>query len=212
MKRKEGIDAYDLLIEAIDTGVYAPGSRLVEAELADRFGVSRTPIREALQKLETQKFLIRDGRSLIVSKLNHSDVRELFAVRAELEGLAAFLAAQHAAVEEINVLQKMVASDRKILSDTKKLAQTNRVFHHQIHLASHNDFLIEQLDGVHRRMALLASSSLTVDGRSEVALDEHQAIVDAISNRDGDAAKAAIKHHLSIAFETRLQIEAKPHG
>ena len=62
-------DAYELILEAIDTGVYKPGSRLVESELADRFGVSRTPIREALQRLETQSLLTRDGRSLIVASL-----------------------------------------------------------------------------------------------------------------------------------------------
>jgi DNA-binding GntR family transcriptional regulator len=81
-------DAYDLILDAIDVGVYKPGSRLVESELADRFGVSRTPIREALQRLETQSLLTRDGRSLIVASLDHNQLAELYVVRAELEGLA----------------------------------------------------------------------------------------------------------------------------
>ena len=67
-------DAYSLILEAIDTGVYKPGDRLVESELADRFGVSRTPIREALQRLETQSLLTRDGRSLIVASLDHNQL------------------------------------------------------------------------------------------------------------------------------------------
>ena len=90
-------DAYALILDAIDVGVYRPGDRLVESELAERFGVSRTPIREALQRLETQSLLARDGRSLIVASLDHAQTAELYAVRAELEGLAARLAAQHAA-------------------------------------------------------------------------------------------------------------------
>ena len=67
-------DAYGLILEAIDVGVYKPGDRLVESELAERFGVSRTPIREALQRLETQSLLIRDGRSLIVGALDHNQL------------------------------------------------------------------------------------------------------------------------------------------
>ena len=89
-------DAYDLILEAIDIGIYKPGDRLVESELAVRFGVSRTPIREALQRLETQSLLARDGRSLIVASLDHSQLAELYVVRSELEGLAARLAARHA--------------------------------------------------------------------------------------------------------------------
>ena len=92
--RAEQKDAYSLILRAIDVGVYRPGDRLVESELAERFGVSRTPIREALQRLETQSLLTRDGRSLIVASLDHSQLAELYVVRAELEGLAARLAAR----------------------------------------------------------------------------------------------------------------------
>ena len=161
--RQQNKDAYSLILEAIDVGVYKPGDRLVESDLADRFGVSRTPIREALQRLETQSLLTRDGRSLIVSSLDHSQMAELYIVRAELEGLAANLAAKHATNEEIKVLQDMVESDRKIISDPSSLARSNRRFHKQIHLASHNRFLIKQLDLVHRSMALMATTSLAAD-------------------------------------------------
>ena len=92
-------DAYYLLLDAIDRGDFAPGDRLVESDLAERFGVSRTPIREALQRLETQSLLERVGRSLIVASLDHNQLSELYLVRAELEALAARLAAQHATPE-----------------------------------------------------------------------------------------------------------------
>jgi len=65
-------DAYTLILETIEAGIYKPGDRLVESELADRLGVSRTPVREALQRLETQSMLTRDGRSLIVASLDHN--------------------------------------------------------------------------------------------------------------------------------------------
>ncbi len=201
-------DAYELILEAIDTGAYKPGDRLVESELAERFDMSRTPIREALQRLETQSLLARDGRSLIVASLDHNQLAELYAVRAELEGLAARLAARHGAPEELRVLQEMVAEDRVLVNDPAALARANRRFHKQIHLASHNRYLVQQLDLVHRTMALLATTSLAVEGRSETALDEHEAIVTAIVARDEDAACTALKDHLSRAFETRLKLDA----
>ena len=203
--RQQNKDAYSLILEAIDIGVYKPGDRLVESDLADRFGVSRTPIREALQRLETQSLLTRDGRSLIVSSLDHSQMAELYIVRAELEGLAANLAAKHATSEEIKVLQDMVASDRKIISDPSSLARSNRRFHKQIHLASHNRFLIKQLDLVHRSMALMATTSLAADGRGAVAVEEHQAIVTAIANGDSAEAAEKLRNHISVAFITRLK-------
>ncbi|MGR3712595.1 MAG: GntR family transcriptional regulator [Shimia sp.] len=200
-------DAYSLILEAIDVGVYKPGDRLVESDLAERFGVSRTPIREALQRLETQSLLARDGRSLIVSSLDHNQMAELYVVRTELEGLAARLAARHATKEEVRVLQDMVAADQKLVNDPSALARSNRRFHKQIHLASHNRYLVQQLDLVHRSMALMATTSIAAEGRGEVTLVEHQEIVDAIEGRDEDGANDALRRHISTAFVTRLKAE-----
>ncbi|ETX27537.1 GntR family transcriptional regulator [Roseivivax isoporae] len=205
-------DAYSLILEAIDTGTYRPGDRLVESDLAERFGVSRTPIREALQRLETQSLLARDGRSLIVASLDHNQMAELYAVRTELEGLAARLAARHATEEEIHVLGGMVQEDRALLDDPQALARANRRFHTQIHLASHNRYLVQQLDLVHRSMALMATTSLAAQGRGAVALAEHQAIVDAIGRRDEAAASKALRDHISEAFVTRLKLDSRMRG
>ncbi|QGX97721.1 GntR family transcriptional regulator [Roseovarius faecimaris] len=201
-------DAYTLILDAIDSGVYKPGDRLVESDLAERLGVSRTPIREALQRLETQSLLTRDGRSLIVSSLDHNQLAELYVVRAELEGLAANLAARHATDEEVRVLRDMVEDDKKLLGDPKAMSRANRRFHKQIHLASHNRFLVQQLDLVHRSMALLATTSLAAVGRDEAALAEHDAIVTAIENRDSNAAGEALRAHISKAFVTRLKLDS----
>ncbi|MGB0660363.1 MAG: GntR family transcriptional regulator [Mangrovicoccus sp.] len=202
-------DAYSLILDAIDVGIYKPGDRLVESELAERFGVSRTPIREALQRLETQSLLTRDGRSLIVASLDHNQLAELYMVRIELEGLAARLAATHATDEEIRVLREMVQEDRAFKDDPSALSRANRRFHKQIHLASHNRYLVQQLDLVHRSMALLAVTSLAATGRGADALCEHDAIVAALESRDGDAAREALKQHISRAYETRLRLDAE---
>ena len=201
-------DAYALILEAIDSHLYKPGDRLVESELAERFGVSRTPIREALQRLETQSLLTRDGRSLIVASLDHSQLSELYVVRGELEGLAARLAARHAAPEEVKVLQDMLEADKKLIHDPAALSRANRRFHKQIHLASHNRFLVQQLDLVHRSMALLATTSLAAEGRGVQTLQEHAQIVAAIAAGDGDAAYQSLRDHISAAFVTRLKLDA----
>lgn len=202
-------DAYSLVLAAIDEGIYLPGDRLVESELAVRFGVSRTPVREALQRLETQSVLVRDGRSMVVSSLDHDQLGELYVVRAELEALAARLAAQHAAPEEVLVLREMVTNDMELLGNPRGLSRANRRFHKQLHLASHNRYLIQQLEMVHRTMALMATTTFAVEGRDLTALDEHSAIVAALENRDGDAAAEALKIHISSAYQTRLMSDAE---
>jgi DNA-binding GntR family transcriptional regulator len=201
-------DAYSLLLEAIDIGTYKPGDRLVESDLAERFGVSRTPIREALQRLETQSLLERDGRSLIVASLDHNQMAELYVVRRELEGLAARLAARHATEEEVRVLRDMVTADDQLVDDPIALSRANRRFHKQIHLASHNRYLVQQLDLVHRTMALMATTSLAAQGRGQIAQNEHVGIVRAIEARDEAGAEKALKDHISIAFMTRLKQDA----
>lgn len=202
-------DAYSMILAAIDEGVYKPGDRLVESELAERFGVSRTPIREALQRLETQSLLARDGRSLIVASLDHNQMSELYIVRRELEGLAAQLAARHATPEEVALLRGMVEADNALLNDPAALSRANRRFHKQIHLASHNRYLVQQLDLVHRTMALMATTSLAAQGRSKIAQEEHDAIVTAIEARDEESAGRALRDHISVAFMTRLRQDAE---
>lgn len=201
-------DAYGLILEAIDIGEFKPGDRLVESDLAERFGMSRTPVREALQRLETQSLLERDGRSLVVAALDHNQMAELYVVRRELEALAARLAARHATEEEIRVLRELVEEDDALVNDPQALSRANRRFHEQIHLASHNRYLVQQLKLVHRTMALMATTSLAARGRGELAQKEHAAIVDAIARRDEEAAARAIHDHISAAFVTRLKQDA----
>jgi DNA-binding GntR family transcriptional regulator len=133
---------------------------------------------------------------------------ELYVVRGVLEGLAARLAARHATPEEVGVLRDMLAADQALVADPAALSRANRRFHKQIHLASHNRFLVQQLDLVHRSMALLATTSLAAEGRGANALAEHAAIVAAIAAGNGDAADAALRAHISKAFDTRLRLDA----
>jgi DNA-binding GntR family transcriptional regulator len=201
-------DAYALILEAIDRGELRPGARLVETELADRLGVSRTPVREALQRLETQGVAARDGRSLRVATLDHDQLGELYEVRGVVEGLAARLAARHAAPEEIAHLVEMVETDRAAADDPTALALANRRFHRQLHRASHNRYLNQMLESMRRSMALISTTTLAAPGRGKQSLDEHAAIVSAIEARDEDAAQSAAAIHISNAYRTRLKLES----
>lgn len=207
--RKDDADIYAALLDAIDRGDFAPGARLVEADLAERFGVSRTPVREALNRLETQGVLARDPRrGVVVASLDYDELGELYAVREVAEGFAARMAARHAAPAEIALLQEMVEGDRARLNDPRALSQANKQFHRQLHRASHNRYLIQMLDAMRRSLALLSSSTLAVPERGVQSVEEHAAIVAAIAARDEETAERAARLHIANALKTRLRIEA----
>jgi DNA-binding GntR family transcriptional regulator len=140
--------------------------------------------------------------------LDHNQTAELYVVRGELEGLAARLAAQHATDEEIRVLREMVEADDALIEQPNALSRSNRRFHKQIHLASHNRYLVQQLDLVYRSLARMATTSLAAEGRGEIAQAEHAKIVSMIEARDEEGADEALRAHISLAFVTRLKQEA----
>ena len=201
-------DVYHLILDAIDRGDLPAGARLVETELAERLGVSRTPVREALKRLEAQGVAAAEGRRLVVATLDHDQLGELYEVRAVVEGLAAGLAARHAAPEEIAVLREMVESDRALTEQPQLLSQANKRFHRQLHRASHNRYLNRMLQDMRRSLALLSQTTLAVPGRGAESVTEHDAIVRAIEARDEDAADKAARRHISNAYATRLRIES----
>ncbi|MGG7567590.1 GntR family transcriptional regulator [Rhodovulum sp. DZ06] len=207
--RDSGADAYTKILEAIDRGAYPPGARLVETELAETFGFSRTPIREALGRLETQGVVAHDGRrGMVVASLDHDQLGELYEVRAVVEGLAARLAARHAAPEEIAILRELVEESRAYGEQPEALRENNGRFHRQLHRASHNRYLNSMLEGIRRSMALLTHAGLADPGRGDATVHEHEAIVQAIETRDEAAADAAAQKHISNAYKTRLRLEA----
>lgn len=206
---RDDIDIYAALLDAIDRGEYPAGARLVETELAERFGVSRTPVREALNRLESQGVVARDGkRGLAVATLDPDQLGELYDVRELLEGFAARLAARRASPAEIAVLREMVEQDRAQVTDAPALARSNRRFHRQLHHASHNRYLNQMLGSMRRSLALLSGTTLGSPGRGAASIDEHDAIVAAIEARDEEAAEKAARHHILNAYKTRLRLEA----
>jgi len=206
--KSSAVDAYERLLRAIDNGTLPPGSRLRESELATRFGISRTPVREALKRLEAQGLVTHEAHhGAVVASLNYSEITELYYLREVLEGTAARLAAVHATDTEIEILQEMVAADRKLIGgDPSELAYTNRKLHLQLHLSARNRFLNSVLDTMRLSLVLLAGTTLRAPNRDVESIDEHEAIVRAIAEHDPDAAEAAARVHIRNAFKARVRL------
>jgi DNA-binding GntR family transcriptional regulator len=202
-----GEDAYRQLKDAIRKGRLAPGTRIREVEIADRFGISRTPAREAIRRLESEgliSFVPRHGA--VVSKLDHQETMELYDLREILEGSAAAFAARHASPAEIEELEELISAEPDLAGKPDQLADLNQLFHSALYRAAHNRFLERSLIGLRDSMALLGGTSLRVSGRFETAHAEHLAIAAAISARDVEAAERAARAHIRNAQRARLKL------
>ena len=199
-----GAFVYEALRNEIRTGRMRPGDRLRELEIAARLGVSRTPVREALKRLDADGLLaFTQPRGLTVAELSHSQMLELYAIREVLAGAAARLAAKHAAPYEILALQQMVVSHQDIVS-AQQAAEANRQLHAAIVAATHNEYLRRCTTVLSDALALLGPTTYSVPGRIQSGWEENARIVDAIARHDDEAAEAAARQHIRAACAVRL--------
>ncbi len=197
---------YDSLRDAIWEGRIARGERVREEEIARSLGVSRTPVREALQRLQRRGLLVTGpGRGLIVAELSKREVIELYAMREILEGSAARFAAQRATTPEIDMLYRLQRALAEAGSDALLLVKLNRRFHQAIYDAAHNQYLTQTLDTLHDSMALLHSTTFRAPKRRRESDEEHRQIVAAIEQHDADAAEAIAREHIRQAQRTRFE-------
>lgn len=199
--------AYQQLKDAIKKGEMAPGTRVREVEIAERFGISRTPAREAIRRLESEgliSFVPHNGA--VVAKLDHQQTMELYDMREVLEGTAASFAARHASTAELEELEDLIASETEVVEDPDQLANLNRLIHSAIYRAAHNRFLEKSLLGLRDSMALLGGTTLGIEGRCAAAHQEHLAILDAIRERDEARAEQAARAHIRNAQRMRLKL------
>jgi DNA-binding GntR family transcriptional regulator len=199
--------AYATLREAILAGHLRPGDRLAEEQLAREFGVSRTPIREAIFRLEAEHFAIRVvRRGLVVRTIPEEQVLEVYTVRAALDQLAAALAAQHATVPERARLhwlndQFEAAAER---GDPGYMAELNIQFHEALCEAAHNGMLLHFVREIHDWVRRFGETTFSQPGRATAAIAEHRAMVEAIEHGRADAAGRLAAEHMHIAREARI--------
>jgi DNA-binding GntR family transcriptional regulator len=202
-----GEAAYLYIRRAIQDGKLAPGERLREIELAKQVGLSRTPIREALSRLESEGLVAHDAvRGVVVAELDYGMVTELYYMREVLEGTAARLAAQHASDVEISILDDLCRQYEAALKDEAALAVSNRRFHEMLYRCSHNRYLLNMVTVLHNALSLLGGTTLGNPERAAESLGEHRAVVTAIRARDADAAEQALRAHIRAAQKVRMQM------
>ncbi|MCC5992981.1 MAG: GntR family transcriptional regulator [Rhodobacteraceae bacterium] len=201
----QGQSAYDRLLDEIRHGTLPPGARLREVDLAARLNISRTPVREAIRRLEADglvEHLPRQGASL--RRLSYAEVMELYEMRAVLEGTAARLAARAASELELRELsdinQEMTAS-----TDPAEIVRLNRQFHATLMNAAKNRYLQRAIGAMGRTLLILGRSTLFDPARIASAAKEHDAVLRALQARDGVASERAMHAHIEAAHRIRLR-------
>ena len=205
---------YEHLREEILSGSLPPGFRLTEQDVAHAAKVSRTPVREALQRLEGDG-LVADlnGRGLEVRGVSPEDLAELCAVREVLEGMAGELAARAASPVEVAAIESILEAEVAALESgegAEAHVRLNNAFHAAVWRASRNRHLASVLLGLRDRISRMQETTLADEGRREQALKEHRAIVDAIAEHDAEEAGELARVHFRTAMAARLGMLSTP--
>jgi len=188
-------------------GVYRAGERIRESDITAQLGVSRTPVREAFRRLQSEGLLkLEPQRGVVVANLDRQEVAELYAMRQFMEGYAARLAAQHATDSEIQAIEYILEQTKVVNDKIHEFNQINWELHNAIYAAAHNRFLIRSFEALSDSMSLLRGAKYIPPGRPNKLYEEHRQIVEAIKKRDPDAADAAAQNHVRRAFLVHLEI------
>ncbi|MFP3044586.1 MAG: GntR family transcriptional regulator [Thermocladium sp.] len=209
--RASSIRIYDELVDNIVKGKFKPGTVLKEDELASLFNVSRTPIREALIRLEREGIAIKSGKSYIIIPLTGNDVLMLYEARAPLEAYAAKLAASRATSVEINemasIIEQVKKESLKDDPDPVLLADLNGEFHDLIAKSSQNKYIGEMLNSIRLKLKIVRVTLFSSYQRRTDELREHEAIFEAIRDRKpDDAFNNALNHVYSVAEYVKTNV------
>jgi DNA-binding GntR family transcriptional regulator len=201
----QGQSAYLRLLAEIRTGTLMPGARLRETELAERLGISRTPVREAIRQLEADGLvthLPRQGAT--VRSLDYAEVIELYEMRAVLEGTAARLAARVASDVELEELGALNA-ELALAAPGPAAQELNRQFHRTLLDAARNRFLVKSMSALQRTLFILGPTTLAQEPRVQGAFSEHDAVLQGLRARDARVAEEAMRAHIEAALKLRIK-------
>jgi DNA-binding GntR family transcriptional regulator len=211
--RSLGVVAAREIRRAIQEGRIPTGTHLTEKDVAEWLGMSRTPVREAMRRLENEGLLLNEPfRGAMVMRLDAEDIRQLFAVRELLESAAASWCAEHATAAEIGAMRDLVAQEAEALADPRELMALNRRFHDAMFDAARNHFLRKAMIGVQASFPLLGDSNLLDKPRARAAHAQHRKILEAIARHDRAGAEAAARAHVRASLDYRLTRVASDRG
>jgi DNA-binding GntR family transcriptional regulator len=197
---------YAQLRQEIRNRQLTSGERLREVDIAERLSVSRTPVREALKRLEAEGLVhFAPPRGFVVVQLSSAQVMELYAMRKVLVGAAVRFAAEQASPIEIQSMQHILSQ----LERAKKpdnVAAINRRLYETIVAAAHNEYLYKAANVLSDALALLGTTTYSMPGRIKAGLEENKKIVACIARHDPDAAEHAAREHVGAATKLRLKM------
>lgn len=193
--------------EAIVNGTLKPGERLMEIQLAEELGVSRTPVREAIRKLELEGFVVMiPRRGTYVAGLSIKDINEVFEIRTALDVLAAGLAAERITEEELEQMERLMVEIGEHIDkgDMDAIITLDSEFHDILYKASRNDRLVGIINNLREQFTRFRSISIAYPGRLKNTLEEHRQLVEAIAQRNSDTAQQLAREHMENAEQTLL--------
>lgn len=200
---------YTELFEEITTGRRQAGSRLVELEIAGILGVSRTPVRAALARLQLEGLVTNSAsKGLIVAELTREEIEEVYATRAALEGFAARMAAYLALpldIERLEIMRDRMEAHAEA-GELEEFRQLNFQFHDEIRRISRNRMLQRFIGQTYAMLRRYRGSTAWHPGRAEEAVQEHRRLIEAIRNRDPEAAEKIARAHIERAQQIKVSL------
>lgn len=198
--------AYARLFEAVQAGTYRPGDRLREAEVAERLSMGRTPVRDALRRMESEGVIEHRPRmGAVIRSLTQPEVVELYEMRIVLERTAAELAARHAGPAEMAELEDLNAAMGADGLDPGEASRLNANFHRCLFMAARNRFLLQSSRSMTNALMLLGPTTLDDAPRIREVHLQHAAILDAVRAHDSAGAGAAAAEHIETSLRHRLK-------
>lgn len=201
------MNLYERIRADIVDGSFQPGDSLVETALATRYGISRTPIREALHRLAHDGLVEKTARGMQVRLSSPEEILDIYEVRITLETAAARAAA--ARRTDLDVLRLKAAHNAMAgldSIDNVQMADRNRLFHETVWAASHNSTLVDLLARLYSHLVRYPATTLAYENRWSIVLSEHAELIAAIEARDEATAAALAEQHMAGAREIRLKM------
>lgn len=201
---------YNVLREAILNGDITPGEKITEVEIADQLNVSRTPVREAFRMLELEELIniVPQLGVFIAGVESKKEIDDIFQMRIELEGLAAYLAAKNITEEQVKRLKDYAQQIKQCVDDNniEECINIDIAFHQIIKDASNNKWLEKFLETLFEQATRFRANSLTQKGRMEEALNEHRELGDAIAEGNSELARELAKGHIKNAWDSIISV------
>jgi DNA-binding GntR family transcriptional regulator len=205
--RPQRLSSYEAIKIAIIDGDLLPGQQLVEAVLASQLSISRTPVREALHRLEQDGLAVRGPNGLTVRERTPGEILDVYDARCVLEALASEVAAERRTEHDLWNLDRLLDLGEKIDAvSSKARADSNREFHLAIWGASHNETLLDLLQRLDLHLLRYPETTLMYPGRWEESIKQHRELVSAIRARNGKRANALAAKHFRDARDIRMRL------